>query len=147
MLLTLYSTKSDSNVINKTLENALNIDITVRNNFDVINPELLLSKITGVNFQDYNYCHIPELNRYYFITSINAVNGDIYRLECECDVLESYKADILLSNARFTRKIKNGDYVKGNLDFKINADIVKYESDKGFSGGKTLILTTVGGVN
>jgi len=146
MLLTLYRTKSDFNVINKTLENALNIDITVRNDFDIINPELKLKKITGIEFQDYNYCYIPDLNRYYFIQSITAINNDVFSFICECDVLESYKTDILTSNARFTRQIKVGDYIESGLDYKIDADVTTYESDNGFSGERTMILTTVGSV-
>jgi hypothetical protein len=144
MLLILYRTESGANVINKTLEDAINIQITVRNDFDIINPQLKLSKIDGVNFQDYNYCYIPDLNRYYFINSVVAINADIFNFECECDVLETYKADILLSNARFKRKIKQGDYIDPDFEYRINADITTHESNKGFTGDDTMILTTVG---
>lgn len=144
MLLILYRTESGANVINKTLEDAVNIEITVRNDFDIINPQLKLSKIDGVNFQNYNYCHIPELNRYYFINSVLAVNAEIFNFECECDVLESYKDDILLSNARFNRSIKTGDYLNAELNQNVKADILTYQSNKTFTGEPTLILSTVG---
>lgn len=144
MLLTLYSTKSDSNVINKELENALNIQIIARSDFDIINPQIRLSKIYGVNFQDFNYCHIPDLNRYYFINQVSAINADIFSFECECDVLESYKADILASNARFMRQIKTGDYYDGSIDSSVVKTVSKFDSNKGFDGESSMILTTVG---
>lgn len=144
MLLILYSTKSSANVINKTLENPLNVDIIARSDFDIINPQLKLSKISGVDFKDYNYCHIPDLNRYYFINSVAAMNADIFSFECECDVLESYKDDILLSNARFNRSIKTGDYLNAELNQNVKADILTYQSNKTFTGEPTLILSTVG---
>lgn len=144
MLLILYSTKSGANVINKTLENPLNVDIIARSDFDIINPEIKLSMIAEVNFNDYNYLHIPYLNRYYFINEITAVNREIFLFECECDVLESYKDDILLSNARFNRSIKTGDYLNAELNQNVKADISTYQSNKTFTGEPTLILSTVG---
>lgn len=146
MLLILYTTKSGANVINKTLENPINVDIIARSDFDIINPRIRLSGVDGVNLRDFNYCHIPDLNRYYFINSVSAMNADIIVFECECDVLESYKADILLSNSRFTRKIKTGDYMDATLNYKIDADITTHESDEGFSGENTMIMTTIGSV-
>lgn len=144
MLLTLYATKSDFNVINKELENALDIEINVRSNFDIINPQLRLSKIVGVDFQDYNYCYIPELNRFYFINQVSAINADIFSFECSCDVLESYKTEILASNARFMRQMKTGDYYDGSIDANVNKTVSKFEGNKGFNGESSMILTTVG---
>lgn len=129
MLLTLYSTESDYNVINKVLETPLNVDIIARSDFDIINPELILSRISGVDFKNYNYCHIPDLNRYYFINSVSAMNADIFRFECECDVLESYKIDILVSRAKVMKAIGVGDYGSTDLDLTGEVDISDYISD------------------
>lgn len=145
MLLILYSTKSGSNVINKELENALNIEINVRNDFDIINPQLKLMKIDGVNYQNYNYFHIPDLNRYYFIDTITAINDKIFSFECSCDVLESYKNDIINSKSKYYRKLKQGDYYDANLDSNVKKISETHLSDKGFQGSPTLILSAIGG--
>lgn len=129
MLLILYSTKSGANVINKTLENPINVDIIARSDFDIINPQLKLSKISGVDFKDYNYCHIPDLNRYYFINSVSAMNADIFSFECECDVLESYKVDILASRVKVMKSIGVGDYGSTDLNLTGEVDISDYISD------------------
>lgn len=62
-----------------------------------------------------------------------------------CDVIETYKADILASNARFMRKIKTGDYINSNIDYSLYKNITKTESNKGFEGDSTMILTSIGG--
>lgn len=144
MLLILYSTKSGSNVINKTLENPINVDIIARSDFDIITPQLKLSEISGVDFKDYNYCHIPDLNRYYFINSVSAMNADIFSFECECDVLESYKDEILSGQYRFKRNIKTGDYLNFDIDSNVKRNVKLFESNKELEQVKTLIISTLG---
>lgn len=145
MKLILYTNLSGSGTINKVLENPLEIDINVRNDFDIINPQFMLSKIDGVNFSDYDYCEIQELNRFYFIDSKTAINSEITSFQCSTDVLETYKSEILASNARFYRGIKTGDYVDGTLDRSAKANVILHESNKSLVGEATLVLTTVGG--
>lgn len=44
----------------------------------------------------FNYVYIPIFNRYYFVTSLSSVNKNMWRMELNCDVLMSYKNEILL---------------------------------------------------
>jgi len=143
MLLKLYSVEDNFNVVNKVLGDPFDVDIVVRNDFDVVSPVIVLYAIQ--NILDYNYCTIDDLKRSYFIDRFEVVNNSITKLFCKCDVLESYKADILNSVCRFKRKFKTGDYYAGNFDTGSRKNINVYESDKGFSGDSTMILTTVGG--
>lgn len=144
MLLTLYKTKDAANVLNKVLTEPKTVDINVRSDFDVINPVLFLMNEAGFNVRDYNYCEIPELNRKYFINEVTAVNNVVFRVDCECDVLETYKNDVLNSKARLKRNIKTGDYLDASLDMNVNKVSSTFESNKGFEGEPSLILTTVG---
>lgn len=144
MKLILYSIDDDSNVINKTLGVGLEIDIEIRAQDDISNVVLMLAKINGVDFKKFNYCFIDGFDRFYFIDSISNVNGLLWKLNLSCDVLETYKADILASKARLKRNLKTGDYVDGQIDMTVNKSVMVYKSDKGFTGDKTIILTTLG---
>lgn len=41
-----------------------------------------------------NYIHIPEFNRFYFITNITSIKNNLWQIDCKCDVLMSYAAEI-----------------------------------------------------
>lgn len=145
MNLNLFKTNDSDNVINKTLTNKLNITINIKRDVDIISPRLIIRDTQAININAFNYCQIEELNRFYFIRSINNMGGNLWEVICECDVLETYKADIMASNARYYRNLKTGDYVQGNIDFSTLKTITKHVSSKGFEDGTAIIMTTIGG--
>lgn len=103
----LYKTVDSPNTINKTLTDPLTLEINLKKDTNIINPELVLNG----DFRGFNYAHIPELNRYYFINSMEQLNFTLVKLYLECDVLETHKADILNSPCKFNADIKAGDYM------------------------------------
>ena len=145
MILNLFKTNDSDNVINKTITNKLTININLKRDIDVISPRLVIRDSASININAFNYCQIEELNRFYFIRSINNIGGNLWEVICECDVLETYKSDILASNARYYRKLKTGDYFQGNIDFSTLKTITKHVSNKGFEDGTAIIMTTIGG--
>ena len=64
---------------------------------NIENVTLLLDKFT--NFNDYNYIYIEELNKYYFITSRIIVDNNRFIINCEEDVLYTFKSKILNQNS------------------------------------------------
>lgn len=144
MELILYKLTSADNVINKTMIEPLTMDITLRRGVDIVAPVLRIAYSAGVSPNEYNYCHIPDLGRFYFIRDIQSITSGIWELHLECDVLESYKTEILASHARLKRNIRTGDYLDASLDMSINRVSSTFESNKGFEGEPSLILTTVG---
>lgn len=144
MQLTLCKTTDGSNVINKSLTDQNNIDIYLKRDVDIISPTIRLMETEGVVLRNYNYCFIAELGRHYFIRSVSNIAGSIWELSLECDVLETYKNDILSSNSRFMRNIRNGDYFNTTIEHSFLTTVNKYESNKGFTGEPTMILTTIG---
>lgn len=110
MILTLYKTLDASNVINKTLTDGLNFNVNLKADVDVLNPRLLMGRVDTVNYDDYNYCHIPELERYYFIRNVEILSNRLFALNCECDYLETHKTEILNSELEYRSKIGVGDY-------------------------------------
>ena len=75
---------------------------------NIENVSLLLDRFT--NFNDYNYIYIEELNKYYFITSRVIVDNNRFIINCEEDVLYTFKSKILNQNstAYISRSYKNG---------------------------------------
>lgn len=145
MKLFLYNVADGDNVINKTLSNKVEIEIRLSNDVDVINPEIRLRNIAGVDFSDFNYAFIDVLGRYYFINKLGRVSANDTFLYLSCDVLETYKAEILASKARLRRSIRNGDFYEGNMDFTIDTNVMIYNSNAGLPDGEnTTILTTIG---
>ena len=145
MEMILYTLQDSENTINKTLVNGLTLQINLKRGVNIVTPSIPLADIPGVDFADYNYASIPELGRLYFVTQIKNVNSRVWVLELTCDALETYKADILAANARFTRNIKNGDYLDTTIDMSVIKTVAQYESNETVSTDqRTLILTTVG---
>ena len=107
MELILYKTIDSENTINKVLTDPLTMDINLKNDVNIISPELVLNG----DYRGYNYAHIPELNRYYFINSMEQLNFKLVKISLECDVLETYKSEILNSPCKFNADIKQGDYL------------------------------------
>ena len=138
MKLFLYKTVDATNVINKTLTDELIIDFNFRGDIDLVNPDLIL---VG-EFTDYNYAVIPELNRSYFIDSIDRINLRMVKLHLQCDVIETYKNNILNLSGDITRVVKNGDigYVTGDSNL-FSVDHVESTAELIFE--QSITLTTL----
>lgn len=100
MNITFYKTKSETNKINKTLSDALPITGSIKDNTNIVSPTIKVQY--NANLLTYNYCYIPVFNRYYFVNSVE-IDGDILIISLSCDVLMSFKNDILSSKVRVIR--------------------------------------------
>ena len=69
-------------------------------NSDISTP---IIRIQHTEFPKCNYCKIDELQRFYFIESITALNNGIYELRLRVDVLQSFLNDILRTDAYVSR--------------------------------------------
>ena len=136
--LILYSINDGDNVINKNLVNGVNVPIHLKQGFDIINPDIVLNG----DYRGFNYAHIPSLNRFYFINNIEQLNLRLVKLNMTCDVLETYKNEILNLNAIFIRDSKDGDYV--NIEASSdNMFINTFKSDTTLERDSNIVLTTV----
>lgn len=97
MQATFYYNKSDTRYLNKDIEIKYdNIPIEILTPTSVIRPIIKVS--SGLIGQNVNYLYISDLQRYYYIRNWTMENGHI-TIECEVDVLMSYKSNILEKNA------------------------------------------------
>lgn len=68
----------------------------------------------------------------------------LFEIWLDCDLLETFKDDILQSKARFKRKLKNGDYVNVGGEKDIRTTITKSLSNYTMSDEHSIIVSTVG---
>ena len=144
MELNLYVVNDSDNVINKTMTDKVTININLKRDVDISSPSLILLDGQGVNYSDFNYAEIPELGRFYFVNNVQRLNHKMIQVDLVCDVLETYKSDVLASKARFNRAIKTGDYYNANVDQSTIKTITKHESNVSIADQSSMILTSVG---
>lgn len=141
MQLILYVTADARNVINKTLTNPVSMNINLKRDVNIIMPEIVLNG----DFRGFNYAHIPDLNRYYFVDSVEQLNLKMVKLSLICDVLETYKTTILNSDCLYKTKVSAGDY--GQIDLETTGKTLykDFESDIELELSNKVILGTLKG--
>ena len=85
-----YKTSSESNRLEKVLEDTTILTGSLKSDFDLNNP---VTQVT-TNILDFNYCYIPFLKRYYLIDKIENARTNLYTLYLKLDVLHTYKEQI-----------------------------------------------------
>ena len=146
MELSLYMSTDDENVINKEMVLQKKIEIKLKDNVDLISPIIILKDDDSLNIMNCNYCYLNELKRYYFIRDIALMNGNMFKLILECDVIESFKDDILNSQCKYNRIIKDGDFIEFPYDLDLRKVVDIYEGSHELIGNKNIVISTIGGV-
>ena len=82
---------------------------TIKESFSIQSPVITLNMSGDALIQRINYCYIPELERYYWINSINYEDGYWVISDLECDVLASAREDILNSEQYVLRNTYSYD--------------------------------------
>ena len=147
MTITLYKTTDENNVVYKTLNNERNFpDCVLKENTSVITPIIFIQ--SDLNLSTYNYCHIPEFSRYYYITNISSVRNGLWQINLKVDVLMTYKSNFNNFNMIIKRIEKDGinRYINDNENVVLSKQRVfcKKFPETPFSKNMSIILTTVG---
>ena len=132
------------NKINKTLENGLTVnDVVIQNDFDITAFELLI-KNSDFN-SEYNYCYIQDLGRYYFIESVEKMNGSIYKIRLTVDVLKSFSTQIENINAIITKSENPDDnFVDCEKSENYTSEVINMTDNFNHSGN-LILVTSLGG--
>lgn len=148
MDIVLYITGSERNALHKNLQNEIVLTGSLRNESSVIYPSFLLEID---NPTDYNYCFIPEFNRYYFITDMVSVRTNLWRVACTVDVLMSYQAQIMnlevIASDLTLGENPSSTYMHGEqwqTTVKTKTDIISFPN--GLLDDGEYILITSGGI-
>ena len=145
MNLTLYVNNSEKNKIGKNLTNDFPLSGTLRDVTNIINPVILI-ELNEIS--NYNYCYIPDFNRYYFITDITVIRTGLFAISLMVDVLESFQTNIknlsvILLN---TQNVGANNYLPSQVfrnNVKAKTDILNFPNGLNDSG--EFILITAGG--
>lgn len=78
-------------------------------NTSIITPIFKIRWDSPSSIFEYNYCYVPQMNRYYFITDIVSENSVIFYIHCEVDVLATFRDDILKTEAFVKYSTSNGN--------------------------------------
>ena len=145
MEITLYKTSDENNKIDKTLSEPYKMIGSLRNESNVIRPSILVEM---ENPTKYNYMYIPDFGRYYFIKEITSVRTNLWRLDCEVDVLKSYADKIKTLTVIIN---KNKDYSKTNQYIDDGSFIIENKNtieiknfSNGFNDEPNYVLVTAG---
>ena len=146
MKIEFYKNSSEKNKIGKFLSSVLTLNGNLRDECSITSPSIL---VEATSLVDYNYCYIPEFKRYYFISDITSVRNNLWRVSLKCDVLESFKSDILnlscivdkQQNQSYSNNIDDGSYVNRADSF---VEIANYQN--GFNSDGEFILITAGAI-
>lgn len=142
----LYRTNSDKRTVSKALQAVASVNNVIKHSLDSRNPYVILDTKYAAN-----YAKIE--GKYYYIENITTDTGHRFTYSLRCDVLMTYKSDILNSFAVCNRRssFKQGArYLSDPLahvmeNRKNTTTIVFDEEGKGFNDSGKFILITCGG--
>ena len=138
MIINFYHTDNPQNTIGKTLTQLSNKDITLKANTDLINPSLLFK---NENFnKEVNY--MKMLDRYYFVELKFIRSNTLVILNCNLDVLETYKDLILNSQADIIEKSSISNVKQNDITQETITKVFK--SDTVIPDGSSIIMQTTG---
>lgn len=89
------TTTDDNRKVSKSFTvNKSNVACDIYDTCDLYNPTLIVKSNSVISS---NYLYISNFNRYYFIVNKNLDKAGLAIISCECDVLMSFKTNILNS--------------------------------------------------
>ena len=93
--MTLYQNTSNERTVDKTLVQIKEVTGYLRDETSIINPSILIDTTGEGNYiLNCNYVYVENLQRYYYIRSIDFVRKNLWRINLHVDVLMSYKDKI-----------------------------------------------------
>ena len=114
MNILLYKTTNANNDLNKTISDKVELVGALREASSIIAPSILIQS----NPIGYNYAYIPEFGRYYYIKNITAFRKGAYIIDLKCDVLMSFKEEILNMSGIVSRLTNGDDYATRDIKTK-----------------------------
>jgi len=140
-----YYNQSDDRQINKVLDSGETFSGSLRDEVSIMNPIVRFDTDAVIR---YNYCYIPEFQRYYAITSVVAYREGLFDVSMDVDVLMSFRNHILQLPCvvdKQTDAVNGDEYID---DSSLVTDNVMYSTvynfPNGFNDTPEFILITAG---
>lgn len=140
-----YYNASDDRVINKVLVGGASFIGEFREDVNIMTP---IIRFEDQEVLRYNYAYIPELQRYYTVTSVTSFRQGIWDVEFAVDVLMSFRGDIMALSVIVDKQTmpENGDeYIDDGSLVTDNVMFTRlHQFTGGFNDSPEYILITAG---
>ena len=114
----------------------LEADCILKNGTSIVNPTIQLQLAFNSDYSNYNYCHIPDFGRFYYIRDL-VWNNSIAEFVLVSDIMASFKSDI----AGFTGlAVRSSNSFDGTIP-----DNMLFPSDDIVYGSQLALMGTTGG--
>lgn len=139
-----YQTNSENNRLEKVLENELTIEGSFKTEVDVLNPIL---SVKNKNVPQYNYCYIPNINRYYFVDKVEITQTNIFTVYLSIDVLMTYK-DAIKDLTVVVSSSQSNPYYNGYVEgYDVRTDYETKNFENNFNEDGEIILVALYGAD
>lgn len=110
MTITLYNSVAERDKLDKSSDLTLVATLTgyLRNGTSITDPEIVVEQDT---LPDFNYIHIADFGRYYFVTKVVSVASGLWGISAHVDVLYSHATGILGFQCKVARNEFDYDLV------------------------------------
>lgn len=116
MTVEFYMNNSAENVINKNIVLVATATGVLKNDSDVLSPEIIVDGDIQSFINNVNYVRVVEFNRFYYLKSFNLNNKQLFTLSLECDVLYSFRGYIRENSGIIARNANSWNlYLNDNL--------------------------------
>lgn len=142
MVIKLYKTESDVNVVDKVLTSEIALsEVRIRTVTEVDSPVFTVQ--SKENLEAYNYCYIERYGRYYW-TVQEVGPADVWTFHCVSDPLMSFKEGIrnLVGTVDRQENIKNAYLVDGEYKSVAYEQIVTKTFPSGLTDDSIIMITT-----
>lgn len=113
----MMNNQEELNKISKTPSTVMTLTGTLRDETDIVDPVIIIEYAGTLT--NCNYMYISEFNRYYFITKIESVRTNLWRVYAHCDVLKTYAQAILGTPAVVARSETRYNLMLNDSFFKV----------------------------
>ena len=118
--ISLQNNSSPINKIGKAISTIATVTGSLKNESDVIRPEILIECDSSI--LSANYMTIDTLHRKYFIEEIQSVRNNLWLVQARVDVLDTYASQILANSAVVLRQENNFNLLLNDGVFKCKQD-------------------------
>lgn len=138
-----YKTASENIQLEKVLTDETTLTGTLHESNKILSPQFSVT----TDVRQFNYCYIPQFNRYYFITGVTVNKKNFFIVNCEVDVLQTYANGIKNLTAIIERQENSGNdyYDNGNFVNEVKKERTRHSFENPFSDGGEFILLTARG--
>ena len=94
MTLELMNTSADKRYLSKSASLVKKVTCKIKEGTSIINPTVIIGKMTSSSIKKCNYAYISDFGRYYFINDIIETTAGQLEISMHVDVLKTYASQI-----------------------------------------------------